>query len=201
MHLIFMCIYFEALRPIRARKFALFWACNYEKRQRSILVAIVAVAFKKFALNAFSFAHPEKNFRLRACASPIRFASLYAYDHYNRNISPACELIASNGISPFFRKISYKGKLQYTTTSGSRLHEPSGRRRAWNSIIAPEVVCITAPNIAKAARRGGDSDFYAGEMRWGDEEHARCWFDLAVINGRLRRHDLTLGELALARIK
>jgi len=127
---------------------------------------IVAVAFKKFALNAFSFAHPEKNFRLLACASPIRFASLYAYDHYNRNISPACEFIASNGISPFSRKISYKGKLQHTTTSGSRLHEPSGRRRAWNSIIAPEVVCITAPNIAKAARRG-DSDFYDGEMRWG----------------------------------
>lgn len=68
---------------------------------------MVAVAFKKIRfLNAFLHIS-EENFRLLA-SEAIRFASLYGCDRYNCVISPVCELIASNGVSPLSHKIHIK---------------------------------------------------------------------------------------------
>lgn len=170
-----MCIYFETLSSIRAKKFALFRSCNCKQRKRrpSILSGqlLIAVAFEKSASNAFSYAQPEKTF---TCLRARRQLDLHLMIVITAQYITSARIHRfKNGISPLSHKISYKGKLRRTTAPDSRRHEPPDRRRAWNSIIAPVVACITAPSIAKAARRGIS---ISTPQKWDKEgeEHARC---------------------------
>ena len=153
----------------------------------------------------FSFAHSQKTFI--ACLRVRRQLNLHLC---MLMVVIIVQYITSTRIhrfkrhlSPLFHKIFIQKQITIHDYSWLSATRTSGRRRTWNSIIAPEIACITAPNIA-ACKGIPISMLVKWDIRGGGGKNTpRCWFDPVVINvkGRFHWHDLTLRKLVLTWIK
>lgn len=136
----------------------------------------------------FPFTQLERAF-VCLCVSPIRSTSLYAYDRYNHVISLVRNFIATQ--EAYFHKILYKGKLlTYDYSRFSTTQSTSQICCIANSIMVPEVTCIIALNIAKAARMGFPASMSERWMkRWRTRDVKSILSSTLRIKVGSRNHD------------